>query len=560
MANIDPNNESRFDELWRLTVSDGKHTHPPGLFPQRHGTTSRITPHHKAKIKELRNSQVKAILIMDRLRKDDPTIQTSMKHVYNELAKVKSKEMEGMTVIQFMMHNFRQDADTYKWTLNCLRELLNGVEPDGILTDRELGLLKALSNVFPVSYLMSSIFHINRNIEVKATKFMGGNKDQGLIFQRGVLAKLLKSEIEEEYHYNYNEIVGRYAGYPKLIQHLNDTWLIYKEKFVRAYTHNVYHFGNTCTNRVESSHSSAKGWLNASTGGVDNVQSKLQDQVYIQFSQLKCDFSLSSKLRKHIAAWSCFQVLICYITHMALEKFDQEMESLTMQDPSTCTPYLWNIHGLPCACKILHKMEDNDRFVISDLHPFWSTMAVEPSELSEYHVNREAIVDRQINDLNCHLNVVASLRGIVYSSTTHLSEPSLVNTKGRPKNNSTKRGPSRWQYHIDEKTIRSYCGSKGSQFSPATKIPKAKIDRSTDGTPQSNMKDYVNVMADGNCGYRCIAQPMYGDQEKWPRVRGEFLIELYEHVDLYTAMFGSTGYVQVIHKCDCPSGPCPQAY
>ncbi|XP_012858030.1 PREDICTED: uncharacterized protein LOC105977267 [Erythranthe guttata] len=371
MANIDPVNE--------LTVSDGRHTHPPVLFPHGQGTTSRITPQQKARIKELRNSHVKPMLIMDRLRKDDPKIQTSMKHVYNELAKIKSEEMEGMTVIQFMMHNFQQGEYRYWHRVDS--------ETSNTITD--------VMFACPESIKLLRLFI---NVEANATKFMGGNKDQGLIFRRVLWAKLVKSETEEEYHYNYNEIVGRYGGYPRLIQYLNDTWLIYKEEFVRAYTHNVYHFGNTSTNRVESAYSSAKGWLNASTGGLDNVQGKLRDQIYIQISQLKCDFSLSSQIRKHTAAWLFFQGLICYVTHLALEKLDQEMESPTMQDPSICTHYLWNTHGLPCACKIMQKMEDNDTFVISDLHPFWSTMAVEPSELPEYQVNREEIVDRQIDD------------------------------------------------------------------------------------------------------------------------------------------------------------------
>ncbi|XP_012839274.1 PREDICTED: uncharacterized protein LOC105959681 [Erythranthe guttata] len=541
--------KSRFDELWRLTVSDGRHSHCPALFP--HG--------------------------QDILRKDDPTIQTSMKHVYNELAKIKSEKMEGMTVIQFMMHNFQQGEYRYWHRVDS--------ETSNTITD--------IMFACPESIKLLRLFP---NVEANATKFMGGKKDQGLIFRRVLWAKLVKSETEEEYHYNYNETVGRYAGYPRLIQYLNDTWLIYKEKFVRAYTRNVYHFGNTSTNMVESAHSSANGWLNASTGGMDNVQGKLRDQVYIQISQLKCDFSLSSKIRKHTAAWPCFQGLICYVTHLALEKLDQEMESPAMQDPSICTHYLWNTHGLPCTCKIVQKMEDNDMFVILDLHPIWSIMAVEPSELPEYQVDPEEIVDRQIDDLNCNLkkmnytskiNAVASLRGIVYPSTSHLSEPSFVKTKGRPKNNSTKRDPSGWQYHIDEETIKSSCGSKGRQTSSVAKIPKAKVERSTDGTPQSKMKgrgsriptqesaaptipahegidfysfvprfmvrlikDYVNVMADGNCGYQCVAQAVYGDQERWPQVRGELLIELYEHASVYTAMFGSTGSVEVIRTCD----------
>ncbi|XP_012837573.1 PREDICTED: uncharacterized protein LOC105958118 [Erythranthe guttata] len=123
---------SRFDELWRLTVSDGRHSHRPTLFPHGQGTTSRITPQQKARIKELRNSHVKPMLIMDRLRKDDPTIQTSMKHVYNELAKIKSEEMEGMTVIQFMMHNFQKGEYRY-WhrvdseTSNTITDIISSV-------------------------------------------------------------------------------------------------------------------------------------------------------------------------------------------------------------------------------------------------------------------------------------------------------------------------------------------------------------------------------------------------------------------------------------------------
>ncbi|XP_012855106.1 PREDICTED: uncharacterized protein LOC105974537 [Erythranthe guttata] len=74
------------------------------------------------------------------------------------------------------------------------------------------------------------------------------------------------------------------------------------------------------------------------------------------------------------------------------------------------------------------------------------------------------------------------------------------------------------------------------------------------------IQDYVNVMADGSCRYRCVAQAVYGDQERWSQMRGELLIELYEHANVYTTMFGSTRYVAVIRKCDWTSRPCPQAY
>ena len=35
--------------------------------------------------------------------------------------------------------------------------------------------------------------------------------------------------------------------WPRIIEYVESTWLVYKEKFVRACTDNVLHLGNTCT-------------------------------------------------------------------------------------------------------------------------------------------------------------------------------------------------------------------------------------------------------------------------------------------------------------------------
>ncbi|XP_012857081.1 PREDICTED: uncharacterized protein LOC105976359 [Erythranthe guttata] len=148
--------KSRFDELWRLTVSDGRHTHRPALFTHGQGTTSRITPQQKARIKELRNSHVKPMQIMDRLRKDDPTIQTSMKHVYNELAKIKSEEMEGMTVIQFMMHNFQQGE--YRYWHRVDSETSNTITYIMFACPESIKLLR----LFPYVILMDCTYKTNK--------------------------------------------------------------------------------------------------------------------------------------------------------------------------------------------------------------------------------------------------------------------------------------------------------------------------------------------------------------------------------------------------------------
>ncbi|XP_012829974.1 PREDICTED: uncharacterized protein LOC105951131 [Erythranthe guttata] len=287
-----------FDSREEL-INDGKHTHPPTLFPHGHGTTSRITPQQKARIKELRNSHVKPMLIMDRLRKDDPTIQTSMKHVYNELANIKSEEIEGMTVIQFLMHNFQQGE--YRYWHRVDSETNNTITDVMFACPESIKLLR----LFLYVILMDCTYKTNKYgmslLEIIGITPVGRNFTIAFAF--------MSHEDADTYEWTRGEILRQIRIYgrqqrpmsniPTLIQYLNDTRLIYKEKFVRAYSRNVYHFSNTSTNRVESAHSSAKGWLNASTGGLDNVQGKLRDQVYIQISQQKWEFSLSPKIRKH---------------------------------------------------------------------------------------------------------------------------------------------------------------------------------------------------------------------------------------------------------------------
>ncbi|XP_012842287.1 PREDICTED: uncharacterized protein LOC105962517 [Erythranthe guttata] len=363
----------------------------------------------------------------------------------------------------------REDEDTYAWTLRCLRDILPiGIEPEVILTDRDLGLLKALSKVFPHSHHMLCLYHINRNVEANASKFLGNTK-LGVLFWRTVWAKLIESGTEEEYECNYREIVSLYGQYPKLITYINETWLIYKEIFVKCRTNNIVHFGNTTTNMVESAHRATKRWIQTSTGAMDTVQNALDAQVDLQINELKVKNESSRTVRMNSTSLPCFGALVCNVSHKALDLLDKEYEKLEKK-PDSCNCYLSRSHGLPCACMIAVKIAEGDTFYPQQLHPFWRTLVVDLK--SNTWEDEEEPFDRQLQ-----------LRK--FFSMSSRKEPSFVKAKGRPKNNSMKRNLSGYEHMMDRKSeVKSSSGSKGRK-TPTEGTPQSKFKV---GTPESKVK------------------------------------------------------------------------
>ncbi|XP_012828264.1 PREDICTED: uncharacterized protein LOC105949507 [Erythranthe guttata] len=502
----------------------------------------------------------------------------------------------------------REDGDTYAWTLRCLRDILPiGIEPEVILTDRELGLLKALPNVFPHSHHMLCLYHINRNVEANASKFLGNTK-LGILFRRTVWAKLVESETEEEYECNYSEIVSLYGQYQKLITYINETWLIYKERFVKCWTNNIVHFGNTTTNRVESAHRASKRWIQTSTGAMDTVQNALDAQVDLQINELKVENESSRTVRMYSTSLSCFGALVCNVSHKALDLLDKEYEKLE-NNPDSCNCYLSRTHGLPCACMIAVKIAEGDTFYPQQLHPFWRTLVVEPKsdpwEDEEEPFDRTVAIKKVLldefeklsnKDYMSQKNAADYLRDLNNPSSTYLQEPTFVKAKGRPKNNSMKRNLSGHEHMMNRKSeVKSSSGSRGRK-TPTERTPDSKFKADTPeskvkGRPRGRTKSteesvvtagdrvnffsflppflaqsiasYVNVRADGNCGYRCIAEVVYGSQERWPQVRTDLVEEFMERYNLYATIFGGdeggrNTVADYILTCSHERGPAPR--
>lgn len=154
----------------------------------------------------------------------------------------------------------------YLWAMRHIEEIFRGYGLQRadltFVTDRELALMSALSEVFPDASCLLCRWHISKNILAR----------QRTAFQT--------SEAWQEFNQAWNQLVSTtvitdyktrlsmmHATFPAAIMgYLATTWLVYKERFVAAFLRNKHHYGHVTTSRVESAHAALKKWISVSTG------------------------------------------------------------------------------------------------------------------------------------------------------------------------------------------------------------------------------------------------------------------------------------------------------
>ena len=68
----------------------------------------------------------------------------------------------------------------------------------------------------------------------------------------------------------------------------------------------------------------------------------------------------------------------------------------------------------------------------------------------------------------------------------------------------------------------------------------------------------INVGADGNCRFRCVAVLIGRNEEDWCEIRKEMSAHMVEEKDLYEKVIGTKDYERDLDVVDWESGPCTQ--
>jgi hypothetical protein len=278
-----------------------------------------------------------------------------------------------------------EQEESYKWTLQTFFSWLDPLPFHPVLcTDRDLALVGAIRSICPKSPHLLCVWHINKNVLTKTKQYFSLNKEFEAFIQSW--KELINSTIIVEYKDQLAKFETRFSLTPAALRYVKQTWLTYKEMFIRAWIGQYLHLGNWATSRVEGSHAFLKKYIGASTGDMlfvfERITNAIQAQHYALLSDLTedqiktlniCSHFLYSNIRKRTSRYSL---------RLISEQASIAKRATPEAPLSNCTNIFTRTMGLPCAHRIAPLLMNHQPIPLSDIHQFWRTGL--SNEQSEY--------------------------------------------------------------------------------------------------------------------------------------------------------------------------------
>ncbi|XP_071735211.1 PKS-NRPS hybrid synthetase cheA-like [Rutidosis leptorrhynchoides] len=356
----------------------------------------------------------------------------------------------------------REDEENYTWALNVFKDIIGHENhPLVIMTDRELALMNAISNVFPSTTNLLCVWHIEKNVVANCKKYFVHAEDFDLFMLSW--KNVVYSTTEAIFLNNWAEFEFTYTNKKDAIEYIRNIWLSWKEKFVSPWTEIFLHFHNRASSRAEGAHSKLKMYLQNSTGGFQMVKEKICLAVEHEFNELKVKVASQKIQVPKYCNNPVYRDLLYRVSQFALKEISNQYEKMKKGTMNPCTGHLMATMGLPCA----HKMKESKENVISLklIHPQW--------RIDTFPLNLEDDRHTEDNEIKAFRNLLDELylkyqewprnkkevassmiTKLVNQSDTYF-EPIIQKLKGRPPKSKKKKGkgitstardPSRFEY------------------------------------------------------------------------------------------------------------------
>ena len=163
-----------------------------------------------------------------------------------------------------------ETTEDYTWLLRMLKELyemLDIPDPIVIITDAEVGLIRAIPLVFTdKTHHLLCIWHMNKNVLVHCRKWFHSQEEWKAFY--AMWQTVLYADTERKFEEAWSQMQLKYQDSAFLpMEYLEYEVLCpYKTKIIWCFTNQVRHFGNTVTSRSESQNARLKAELCTSVG------------------------------------------------------------------------------------------------------------------------------------------------------------------------------------------------------------------------------------------------------------------------------------------------------
>jgi transposase-like protein len=119
----------------------------------------------------------------------------------------------------------KEEEDDYVWVMKQLEGLYTtGLVTSVMLMDRELALMKAIHQVFPKTQRLLCIWHIEKNVLVRASKAFG-KKEEVQAFMKAWM-EVVSSGSEAIFEKRWQTLQDTFDSQAyELVRYLKETWL-----------------------------------------------------------------------------------------------------------------------------------------------------------------------------------------------------------------------------------------------------------------------------------------------------------------------------------------------
>ncbi|KAI0996876.1 hypothetical protein K3495_g11303 [Podosphaera aphanis] len=215
--------------------------------------------------------------------------------------------------------------------------------------------MNSIETLLPNIAHLLCVWHVQKNVLNNCRKYFGREDDWAKFLS--AWTKVIESPSIQSYEENVEKLREIYVSLPVMLNYISETWLIYEEKFVHAYTNNYLHFGNLTSSRAEGMHHMIKSYIQVSTCELRDAHARIYQAIQAQVANHSALLS-QERMRvfhKHRIALFTHVVrhVVWHVSTFALDKV------------------LKNTMGLPCQHRIQYLQENNEPLTVNEFHPIW---------------------------------------------------------------------------------------------------------------------------------------------------------------------------------------------
>ncbi|KAK9691604.1 hypothetical protein RND81_09G207300 [Saponaria officinalis] len=453
----------------------------------------------------------------------------------------------------------KETTEGYTWVLEKVRQMLGGVTPNAIVTDREQGLLEAVSLVFPDSRHLLCVWHIDMAVEKYALE----------LHKSDWIAKKITSKwwhmvrtaaTVDEHERRWANFCKKWGG---MVGYVTRTWMIHVQKFDACYTNDVMHFGNIATSRVEYAHSVLKNWLNSATLNLDSIWTLVDAHIAQQHVEIRKLLEDSRSSSMSVEQPRLFSLLQGKVSHMAIRLMSGEFDrgtKLGMGLELGCGCAMVGTHGLLCACQLHHLYQQDQPVHLDDIHIFWRTLRYD--DVNHMPADDDAQLSQMFDEIRgCNPVVrrlfVESIHSQLHPENEDVLEPEvLVNPRGRPRRASTRnlsgfehsqrrhRSMTRSTPQTDAALgLTNFPSSPGAPLEMNWRVGDLSSFRYMYLIPailEASFDRWYDPVGDGHCGFRVISHALRGTEDHYLMMREDLYAEICD--PRYSLIYGVQEY------------------